>query len=753
MNPRGFQDGRKTSRDGDLAKARGLEMFAADRYGAGMLWAGVRRAGVAHAAIEGVDTSRALAAPGVVAALTHADIKGSNRQGVIQRDQPVLADDRVRHRGDAVALVVAETRQALAAALELISLQLSELPAVFDPDQALAKGAPIIHPGHAGGNLLLGGRVETGRGEAVLAECAAMVEAEYRLPWQEHAYLETEAGWAIQEDDGRLIIVSSTQTPFRDRQEVAEALGLDPARLRMIAPPTGGAFGGKDGVSVQSLLALAALACPGRPIKMWWSREESFLASPKRHRARLRYRLGADSQGRFQALAAEIVYDTGPYDHLGGAVLTLGLEHAGGPYRIPNALIEARAVYTNNPVSGAFRGFGVPQVAAAMEMTVDLLAAKLGRDPLDLRRLNAVRRGDIIAPGVTLTGSTEIGQCLDRLEAHDLWRGRRAWKEAAGPFQRRGVGVAAVMHAVGYGPMVPDVGNAKIELGADGVFSLFCGVVEMGQGNSATYGLLAERVLGQEPGSVRLIQPDTDRCLPSGSASASRTTFTFGNAVLGAATLLRERLLARAADALLGVAPAEMALLPGRVRHLPTGKELPLDLLARLMTPEQRVAVHRHRAPASTQRPSADPVLQMHGLPHEVFSFGAVLAAVEIDELTGRLRVERLITAVDCGGLIDPLLAERQVEGAVVQGLGYGLYEEFLACEGRVLSPDLATYIIPTALDAPEMETVFVPGHEESGPLGLKGVGEVGIDGPLPALANALRDAVGDCPRRFPLTP
>lgn len=748
-----FQASASGPRADARAKAAGLQIYAVDHYGPDLLWAGVKRAGVPHAKLLGVDASQALALPGVLAVLTHRDVSGSNRQGVLRRDQPVLVDERVRHRGDAVALVVAESRAILAQALELVNLNLEELPGVFDPEEALAPAAPLLHADNPTGNLLLEGRLERGQGQAALAGCAAVVEADYRLSWQEHAYLETEAGWARLDPEGRVTIVCSTQTPFRDRHEVSEALGLDPARLRLQAPYAGGGFGGKDGITVQSLLALAALACPGRPVKMWWDRRESFLASPKRHPARLRYRLGADSQGGLVALEADILYDSGPYDHLGGAVMALGLEHAGGPYRIPHASLHARVVYTNNPLSGAFRGFGVPQVTAAMEMTLDLLASRLGLDPLEMRRLNAVRRGDDIAAGVTLTGSTGMVQCLETLAQHPLWRGRQAWKEAAGPFKRRGVGVAAMMHGVGYGPLIPDVAQAKLELTESGGFILYSGVVDMGQGNASTYAKLAAQVLGQEPEAIELVQPDTDLCLPSGSASASRTTYTFGQAVLGAARLLRQRIQERTLDALMGSDDREVALLPGRVAHLPSGRELPLAALARLMNPAQRLAVYRHRAAVSPQRPSPDQALALHGLPHAVFSYAAQLAAVEVDELTGAVRVERFVSAVDCGQILDASLAEQQVEGAVLQGLGYGLQEEFLARQGLLLTPDLATYILPTALDAPEMETAFVPTYEEHGPRGMKGVGEVPVDGPLPAAANALRDACGAVDHVFPLTP
>ncbi len=394
-------------------KVTGQTMYAADYYSRDMLWAGVKRAGVPHARLQGIETDRAAQVPGIVRILTHKDISGPNRQGVIRKDQPVLVDDKVRHCGDAVALVIAETKTSLRNALDLITLDLAPLPAVTNAEQALEKDSPLVHEDNAEGNVLLKGDLKIGEGQEAEKECDVILEACFETPRQEHAYLETEVGWACVNEDGKLSIVCSTQTPFRDRMEVAEALGLDPSRIRIIAPYLGGAFGGKDGVTVQSLLALAAMNSNGRPVKMWWDREESFLAGTKRHAARMYYRLGAKSDGSLHFLDVRLYLDTGPYDHLGGVVLALALEHAGGPYRIPNAVLKGWAVYTNNPIGGAFRGFGVPQVTAAMEQMIDMLAAKLEMDPLEIRLKNAVKRGDKNCVGKTLVSSTGAVECLE----------------------------------------------------------------------------------------------------------------------------------------------------------------------------------------------------------------------------------------------------------------------------------------------------------------------------------------------------
>ncbi len=735
-----------------MAKAQGREIYAADLYATGGLWAGVKRAGIPHARLISVVTERARQFPGVAAVLTAADVRGSNRQGAVRKDQPVLADDAIRHRGDAVALVVADSRKTLSEALNLISMEYDPLPGIFDIDEALSENAPLIHPDHPGGNVLLGGELLTGLGLAAFDDCPVQVEARFELPRQEHACLETECGQAVFEN-GLLTVVASTQTPFRDRTETAEALGLSPDKVRIVAPFLGGGFGGKDGITVQSLLGLAAMACPGVPVKMWWDREESFLASPKRHAAKLYYRLGAKADGTIHALEARIDIDTGPYDHLGGVVLALAMEHAGGPYRIPNTVVRGRAVYTNNTIGGAFRGFGVPQAAAAMEQAMDMMAEKLSASPLEIRLRHAVRKGDKNPSGTTLQTSTGIVDCLEKVKNHPLYLEAESWKARAGRHKTRGVGTAAVMHGTGYGPVVPDVANARIELSRDGRVTVYCGVADMGQGNATTFLQIAGDLLNQDPARLELVLPDTDRTLPSGSSSASRTTTTYGMALKDAALSLKQRLLQRAADLLMVGDWREFAVVPGSLRHLPTGKEIPLERLASIMADAERTVVSRYRAPTAADNPTRDPALRMHGIPHLVFSYSVHAAFVEIDTLTGTVEVRRYLAATDCGRLVNPDLYRQQMHGGIVQGIGYALYEEIVSDRGRLLTRDLTTYILPGALDVPEIGLESVQLFEENGPFGMKGVGEICIDAPLPAIANAVADACKvRCPK-WPLTP
>ncbi len=732
--------GRPVFRADGAAKATGAERYATDYFGADLLWAGVRRAGIPHGRIRSVETAAAKNLPGVVAVLTGNDVPGTNRQGIVHKDQPVLCTDKVRHRGDAVALVLAADRTTLKKALSLIHLEIDPLPGLFGIDDALAPGAPLVHEEHTNGNILLKAEVRAGNAAEAFDACDCVIEETFEVPMAAHAFLETENGVAWQEPGGKIVLIVSTQAPFRDKWEIGHALGVPLDRLRVIGPFLGGAFGGKDGATVQCFLALAAMHAGGRPVKMWWDREESMVAGYKRHAVRMHYRLGAGADGTLRALSCRLYYDTGAYAHLGGEVMALGMEHAAGPYRIPHTLIEGWCVYTNNPIAGAMRGFGVAQVSFAFEGMMDRLATKLGMDPLELRLKNALRQGERNGAGVTLTQPTGIVTCIERIREHPLWQDRRNWIAQAGPFKKRGVGVAAVFNAMGYGRGLPDSAIARVELTPEGRILLSCGVSDMGQGNATAFLQIVGQILRQENDAIELIQPDTERTLPSGSASASRTTYTYGNALIRAAEELRQRIVGRAALMLLVDTLEDLELLPGRVRHPATGRELPIAVLAATMTEAERICISQFLMPVVRDVPDTGKGFVI-GFPHLLFSYAAHLACVEVDELTGAVAVKAYLAVTEAGRVLNPQGFEQQVQGAIAQGIGYALCEEVKLAEGRILTPDFATYIIPGTLDIPEMTSLAVEACEPSGPYGMKGVGEVGINGPLPAIAGAVSGA------------
>jgi len=736
--------------DGE-AKVTGAEKYATDHYGDEFLWAGVRRAGIPHGRIRRIDAEKAKNLPGVIAILTGRDVPGTNRQGIVHKDQPVLCTDKVRHCGDPVALVLAENRTVLAQALALITVDIEPLPGIFSIDDALLPGAALIHEERRDGNVLLAATVDKGNAEEAFRECDVILEETFTVPFVAHAFLETENGIAWQEPDGKIVLVVSTQAPFRDRFEISHALGMPMDQLRIIGPYLGGGFGGKDGATVQCLLVLAAIHAGGRRVKMWWSREESMAAGFKRHAVRMEYRLGAGSDGTLHTLKCRLYCDTGAYAHLGGEVMALGMEHASGPYRIPHTLIEGWCVYTNNPVAGAMRGFGVAQVSFAFEGMMDRLAEKLRMDPLALRMKNALQRGDKNGAGVMMTHSTGIISCLEAIGSHPLWKGKERWVAEAPPFKKRGLGVAAVFNAMGYGRGLPDSAIAKVELTAEGKIRVYCGVSDMGQGNATAFFQIAGGVLCQENDAIELVQPDTARTLPSGSASAGRTTYTYGNALIQAAEELRRRIIGRAALMILADTVDDLELLPGRVKHLKSGSEIPLKNLAAIMPPEDRICISQFIMPVARDGLETGKAFFI-GFPHLLFSYAAHLAAVEVDELTGTLEVKAYLAVTDAGRVLNPQAYEQQVHGAIAQGVGYALCEEIKLREGRILTPDLATFIIPGAMDIPDMMSIPVETCETSGPYGMKGAGEVGINGPLPAIAGALAQACGVRLKTAPLT-
>jgi CO/xanthine dehydrogenase Mo-binding subunit len=750
--------GRAEVRFDAFAKVTGKEKYASDLFPANFLWLGVKRSGQRHAWIRNIDITAAAKTPGILRILTHRDVKGSNRVGVPDFDEPVLCDEKVRHPGDAVALVLADSQDAITRAMPLIQVDYESLQPVEDPEMAMLAGSPLVHEKAPYGNVLLSGQIVNGAGAGALGECDFVARGEFAFPCQEHAYLETECGVAWTEPDGSLVIVASTQTPFRDRFEIASSLGLKPDQVRVIAPQLGGGFGGKDGITVQALLGLAALHSDGRPVKVVNSREESFVSSTKRHSVQIRYEVGCRKDGALNALSCRLLFDTGPYNCLGTAVLALAMEHAGGVYRIPNAFIEGFLVYTNNPIGGAFRGFGVPQVTAALEQLIDELAHRTGLEPLEFRLRNALTKGDRNACGVHLTESVAITSCLETIRRHELWKERKRWIAEAPRYKRRGVGLACASHGMGYGPVVPDHAAAKIELMPNGRITVYAGVADMGQGNAATFLQIAGALLNQRLDSLNVVLPDTSRTLPSGSSSASRTTFTYGNALISAAETLRDRILQR--TLLLAkmtlfreIAPGDLALLPEGVRHLASGRMFPLGAIAQAMDVSERCCTFSYTAPTASEKAGSNEELRKWGLPHRIFSFAAQLALVEVDELTGETTICRYLSSTDAGRILNPQTYEQQVQGGIVQGLGYALMEEFKQKNGETQTRNFATYLVPTALDAPDMTSIPVEQDEKLGPFGMKGVGEIVIDPVYAAVANAVADAIQARITRGPMTP
>ena len=731
--------GAPIARKDAFEKATGIAKYASDLFPDDLLWVAVLRSKYPHAKILRIDTSKAEAHPNVVAVFTHRDVP-VNRYGVFKKDRPVLCDDKVRYIGDPVALVAAETREDALEALKLIEVEYEPLPAVTDPLEAMKPGAPKVHED---GNVCREVHLKFGDVEGAFARADVVVENTYRTGVQIHAYLETEAGISYMED-GKIVVVAGGQSPYRDRAEIAHALNLPPEKIRVVTPYVGGAFGGKDDITVQIHLALVTWKT-GRPARLVWTREESMIAGTKRHPAVIRVKTAATRDGRILANKFEIVYDKGAYTALGPAVLDVAVENCNGPYRVEATQIDAYSVYTNNMVSSAFRGFGAPQVIFAIERQMDLVAKRLGMDPVELRLRNALRRGDRYVFGNVMQGSVGIAQCLEVARSHPLWRNRNGDRVGEWPWLRRGVGVAAAMKGYTLGAL-PDRGVIALELLRDGKVLVKGSFTEIGQGVVQAVAQMTADLLGVPVEDVEVVFADTEVTPDTSVTSASRQVFLAGNALRKAVEALKVR-VAELEERLNGKRPTEVQFSGGWVL-VDSKRRYTVGELARLL---ESFGLGR-QVTGVYEVPRVEPIPGTLEIPHLFYMFGVTLAEVIVNVLTGEVNVTKVVSIVDAGKVINPVTFTGQVEGAVAQGIGYALMEEAKIENGYLLTRDLSTYLIPSSKDVPEIEVIPVETEETEGPFGAKGIGEIGIISVAPAILNAVADATGVEPNTIPLT-
>ena len=731
--------GKPIPRQDAYGKASGSVAYPTDMSIPGMLFAGVLRSPHPHALIKGIDSTKARALPGVAAVLTHEDIPGKNRYGAFIRDRPVLCDDRVRYVGDPVALVVATSQEEVERALSLIEVNYEKLPAVTDPVQALKPGSPKLHPG---GNVCRETRITFGDVEEAFRRAAVVVKNTYHTGSQVHAYLEPEAGIGYLDDQKRLTLVVGGQSPYKDRAEICETLGLDESRVTVITPPVGGAFGGKDDVPVQLHLALAVLKT-GKPVKLVWSRGESCVAGLKRHPGIVTMKTAAASDGTLLANQVEILFDKGAYAGLGPAVLDVAIENCNGPYRMPNVDIHATLAYTNNGVMSAFRGFGAPQVMFAMESQMDILAEKLGLDPLEFRLRNALKKGDEGAFRNRIKSGVGISEAFEKARRHEVWRSRAAERKGDTPWTKRGVGIAGAIKGFTLGAL-PDKGSAKIQLLENGKFEVKVSTTEIGQGMTIAFAQIAAEALHCDLDDVTVVCGDTLQAPDTSVTSASRSTYLGGNAIIRAAEGM-VGLLTRSAAEHIREPESHLQARSSAIVSSKSGKRVSYATLAKYKGPIESTGTF--------DVPRVDPIPGSLEIPHLFYMLACALAEVEVDTLTGAVRVTKLVLFPDAGRVINPQTFEGQVEGAAIQGLGYAIMEDPKIEEGILRNPSFATYLIPTIKDAPEIEVVAVGEPEESGPFGAKGVGEIGLVPIAPAITNAIYNATGARLFEIPATP
>ena len=740
--------GRAVPRHDARDKAVAATAYAADWALPGMLHAAVLRSPYPSARIVKLDTARAAAMPGVAVVLTARDVPRNTLAtdvpgqtatvGPLRATLHVLAEDRVRHQGEPVALVAAETLELARAAVEAIDVAYERTPGVFTPEAALAPGAPQVH---AAGNLLAQWRIARGDVAAALAGAAVVVEGEYTTQLVDAAYLEPESGVAWIDSDGVITIRVSTQVieHFRD---VAEALRVPQNRVRVIGTYLGGGFGGKEDVTVEVYLGLLALKT-GRPVKMVWTRQESLLARAKRHPYRMRYRTGATAAGEILGQQIELLGDAGAYAYLSALVLLYSTVTAAGPYRVPSVEVQARVAYTNNPPTSAMRGFGGMQTVFAYESQMDRVARALGMDAVEIRRINALRRGDRLPVGQVIETHVALPELCER-----VWAALEPPTPPRAPHVRVGLGLACNLQPYGRIVWLHDWSSAWVGFEMDGSLVVRCGVPDVGGGQASSLCQIAAEVLGVSLERVSVHIADSALTPLAGTTTASRQLYMSGNAVLKASRELREQLL-RVAETMLGAEAATLAMI-GDLVHAPDGRTLALpDLLrecARAGVPRGHLAVYN--------APAGEPVdlATGSGKVFPDYTYGAHAAEVEVDTETGVVRVLRYAAAHDVGRAINPQSVEGQIQGGAVQGLGYGCMEEVLVEDGINLTTSFATYLIPTAADVPDVEPVIVESGEGLGPFNARGIGEPPIGPPAAAVANAIADATGARLTRLPIT-
>ncbi|MDR7481929.1 MAG: xanthine dehydrogenase subunit D [Armatimonadota bacterium] len=735
-----------------VPKVRGQFLYASDLWAEGMLWGYTVRSPHPHARIRSIDISGALAAPGVAAVLLAADVPGKKTYGLEFADQPVLAWDRVRFAGEPVAVLAAADLETARRAAERIVVEYEVLPAVTDMEQALRADAPRVHDF---GNVLRHIRIEHGD---PAAPAEVWVEGYYEMGVQDQAPLGPEAGLAMPAADGGVDLYVATQWLHVDRHQIAPCLGLPLEKVRLHLAGVGGAFGAREDVSMHIHACLLALRT-GRPVKMSYSRQESFFGHVHRHPARIWMRHGATRDGRLVCVHARILIDGGAYASSSAAVIGNASTFAAGPYEVPNALIEGTAVYTHNPPCGAMRGFGAVQVCVAHEAQMDRLARALGLDPVALRLRNALRTGSVLPTGQVVQGSAPVRELIERVMAIPLPEDPPAAScpdplalpggaggVSRGESVRRGVGIAVGYKNIAYSEGFDDAAQARVTLfagSAGPVVEIRTAAAELGQGVHTILAQIARTELGVE----HVVLHPADTWIGSaGSSSASRQTMMSGGAVQLACQAVREGLFQRVRARLEAegrAAPADLALADGMV----LAGDAPLAPIAAFLDePLAATRTYHHRRTTPLDR-------RGQGSPHVTFAFAAQRAVVDVDLELGLVRVVQIAAAQDVGRALNPQAVLGQIEGGTAQGLGLALMEELQLRDGVIRNASFTDYLIPTILDMPPVISVLVEEPEPGVPFGAKGVGEPSTVVSTAAIVAALRDATGRTLNRVPVRP
>jgi CO/xanthine dehydrogenase Mo-binding subunit len=723
--------GKSVPRVDAAAKVKGEAVYASDMMMPNQAYMKVLLARRPHAIVKNVDTSKAEVLEGVIQVLTSRDVP-VNEFGYYTYDQPVLCgpgpkpySDRARYVGDRVAAVIAETEAIAKKAIDLIVVDYEDLPVVSDMEEAIKPGAELLHPelgsNQFGQHIIYNGDIEAG-----FKQADVIVESVLNTPAQEHVYLQTDSGLAYLDEEGRVTVICTGQWGAKDRKQIAHALELPEDRVRVIYPMTGGAFGGREDISVQIVVALGALRLHqrgiNRPVKIVWTREETILAHCKRHPFRIYTRWGATRDGKITAAEVRMLADGGAYKFTTSIVTSNSIINALGPYEINNVKVDAYDIYTNNVPRGAFRGFGGPQGSFISEQMVNKLADALGMDPVEIRMRNLASEGSMQTTGTLYPPGVTIREVTHECALNSGWENiSGTWSrkdfqrvDSKKPDIRRGVGIASAHKNVGFSYGYPEQCTIGIELYGDVEIEravIRHGASEVGMGAHTVIAQMAADALGIPMAQIELISSDTAETKDSGAVSASRMTFFVGNAIK-------------------------------------EGAEIALN---KWHNEDRPVVMNHTYLPPKTTAP--DPKTGLCD-PNVAYSYTTQAAEVSVDTETGQVEIERIICVIDVGKAINPQQVVGQIEGGLIQSVGYAVMENFVEKDGRVLTPSLSTYLVPTSVDIPkEIKSIVMEIPDPRGPWGARGVGEVMNMCLAPAVMAAVHDATGVWFDEFPLTP
>ncbi|MDO5708178.1 MAG: xanthine dehydrogenase family protein molybdopterin-binding subunit [Andreesenia angusta] len=739
--------GKRIFRIDAKSKVKGETIYPQDIYMDNMAYGKTLRSSIPHGKINKIDIEKAEKVEGVLKVFTAKDIPGKNHHGVLLKDHEAFCEKKVRRIGDPLAFVVAETEEIAEEALKLIEVDIEELEGVFSAEEGMKKDSPRVHDEED--NLMYTYNLKKGDIDSGFKESDIIVENEYRVGMVDHAFLQPEAGIAYMEN-GRIVVSVSSQYPHFDRMEIAEALDISEDRIKYLNPAVGGAFGAREDITMQIHLALATYIL-NRPVKTIYNREESFLAHSKRHSVVMKYKTGASKDGKLKALKAEFIGDTGAYASWAYNVMRKCGVHGTGPYEIPNVDIKSHAVYTNNPFAGAMRGFGATQPPVGHEQQMDILAEKLGIDPIDFRMKNIFKLGSNTATGQELSESVPLDRCIESVKEYIE---KEIKSEEFKDKENIGVGYGATFYGTGYGNGFPDVSVAEAELNKDGKVNIYLEATECGQGSDTVMVQMAAEPFKSGIEIINHRHCNTDLTKDTGTAAASRQTYNSGNAVKLASEKLRDKLLEKA-SVYLGLNTSMGLDIKDNYIFLKFEKDRKIslkELAEKIYSEDDCEGLLREEAVfiAQTTMMSEE---DGQGSPYWPYTFGACGVILEVDPLTGRVQILRAVSAQDVGKAINPDLIEGQMDGGFAMGYGYAIYEDLNIKNGNMKNNRFTNYLIPTSSDMPKLKKIIIEDPESTGPYGAKGIGEPVMTYVAPAILNAIYDAVGVRINSLPASP